>query len=168
MVLNIYIGVQNWRSESANALIKLQSFLYRLLHRIITCNHWLFIAKIKDTPSCKYCKLDYTIEHFFWHCTDVANFWRRLTTWWNRIVDEDWMFFLVLRAQYLHRSITWSSIVCQKVYPWHKVNIRATYIFCYIFGHIKATSQRSKGTSGSSIGHNQRVDAWNGCTIICK
>ena len=53
---------------------KLQSFQYRLLHRIISCNHWLFIAKIKDTPSCKYCKLDDTIEHFFWHCTDVANF----------------------------------------------------------------------------------------------
>ena len=39
---------------------KLQSFQYRLLHRIITCNHWLFIVKVTDTPSCKYCKLDET------------------------------------------------------------------------------------------------------------
>ena len=30
----------------------------------------------------------------------------------------------------------------------------------FYFGHIKATSQCSKETSGSSIGHNQRVDAW--------
>ena len=44
---------------------------------------------MKESPSCKYCNLDTTIEHFCWHCTYAANVWRRLTAWWNRIVDED-------------------------------------------------------------------------------
>ena len=48
---------------------KLQSFQYRLLHRTITCNHWLFKVKIKDSPLCDWCKEDDTIEHFFYIVT---------------------------------------------------------------------------------------------------
>ena len=63
---------------------KLQTFQYRILHRIITCNHWLYNAKIKDTPECSNCKNDDTIEHFFLLCPYIAPFWKRFKKWWNR------------------------------------------------------------------------------------
>ena len=63
---------------------RLQSLQYRLLHRIITCNHWLFNAKIKASPNCETCKCDDTLEHFFVQCDDVREFWTSLNRWWNR------------------------------------------------------------------------------------
>ena len=63
---------------------RLQSLQYRLLHRIITCNHWLFNAKIKASPNCETCKGDDTLEHFFVQCDDVREFWTSLNRWWNR------------------------------------------------------------------------------------
>ena len=33
--------------------VKLQSFQYKVLNRIISCNHWLHNIKIKDSPICK-------------------------------------------------------------------------------------------------------------------
>ena len=67
---------------------KLQTLQYRILHRIITCNHWLYNAKIKDTPECNNCKNDDTIEHFFLHCPYIAPFWKRFQQWWNRIAEN--------------------------------------------------------------------------------
>ena len=67
---------------------KLQSFQYRLLHRVITCNHWLFKAKIKDSPNCEKCNIDDSIEHFFLKCTDVQPFWTSLNKWWNRVTKN--------------------------------------------------------------------------------
>ncbi len=34
---------------------KLQSCQFRLLHRIISCNKWLNIIKIKSLDQCSYC-----------------------------------------------------------------------------------------------------------------
>jgi hypothetical protein len=64
---------------------KLQTFQYRLLHRVITCNHWLFNAQIKSSPNCDACQADDTIEHFFLHCENVKLFWKRFHTWWNKV-----------------------------------------------------------------------------------
>ena len=61
----------------------LQSFQYRLFHRVITCNHWLFNATLKDSPDCEACGLDDTLQHFFIECDLVQNFWNNLTTWWS-------------------------------------------------------------------------------------
>ena len=63
---------------------KLQSFQYRVLHRTITCNHWLFITKIKQDPNCDICQLDDTLSHFFVQCNQVKYFWTALNRWWNR------------------------------------------------------------------------------------
>ena len=60
----------------------IQSFQYRLLHRVITCNHWLFNASLKESPDCEVCGLDDTLQHFFIECNLVQNFWNNLTTWW--------------------------------------------------------------------------------------
>ena len=66
--------------------VKLQSFQYRVLNRIITCNHWLYNVKIKDSPLCK-CGSDDTMEHFFITCPDCSNFWNSLIRWCENTIE---------------------------------------------------------------------------------
>jgi hypothetical protein len=65
----------------------LQSFQYRILHRILPCNEWLIKRKIVDTNVCtyRYCdgqEID-TIIHYLVTCKPVHNFWQSFTAWWN-------------------------------------------------------------------------------------
>ena len=55
--------------------IRLQYFQYRILQRIITCNHWLYNAKIKDSPNC-HCGQDDTLEHCLYECEYNYDFWQ--------------------------------------------------------------------------------------------
>ena len=64
---------------------RLQSFQFRLLHRIITCNHWLFNAGIKGSPNCETCNIDDTLIHFFIDCVHVENFWSNFRIWWSDV-----------------------------------------------------------------------------------
>ncbi len=53
---------------------KIQTFQYRILHRIIPCNTWLHNIKIKDNDSCDYCSGVDDILHFFKKCPKVNDF----------------------------------------------------------------------------------------------
>ena len=64
---------------------RLQSFQFRLLHRIITCNHWLFNVGIKNSPNCETCNVDDTLIHFFIDCVHVQTFWANFRIWWANI-----------------------------------------------------------------------------------
>ena len=67
---------------------KLQSFQFRLLHRTIACNHWLFNIRIKDNPNCDTCQVDDTLSHFFIGCRKVEPFWRSFKQWWQRFCSK--------------------------------------------------------------------------------
>ena len=87
----------NWKSIYNNAFktcrsTKLQSFQYKVLNRIIACNHWLFNIKIKDSPNCDTCKIDYTLHHFFIECVKVKPFWNSFNQWWHRISNMQQIF----------------------------------------------------------------------------
>ena len=64
---------------------KLQSFQYKIIHRIINCNKKLFDMRIKNSPLCTYCDQTDDIGHFFFLCKDVYEFWREIYTWWNTL-----------------------------------------------------------------------------------
>ena len=54
----------------------LRSFQYKLLHRIIPTNQFLFKIHLKDTKYCSFCKAEEeTIEHLFYDCSLSFNFW---------------------------------------------------------------------------------------------
>ena len=93
---NYDISDEEWKVIFLNPFIscrstKLQSFQYRLLHRVITCNHWLFKACIKPSPLCDHCQADDTIEHFFLKCENVKLFWQRFKLWWDRIAKGNYI-----------------------------------------------------------------------------
>jgi hypothetical protein len=62
---------------------KLQTFQYRLLHRIIQCNKWLFQLRIVNSGKCNYCEQEDTLLHFFMDCNKVDRFWHAFFPWWN-------------------------------------------------------------------------------------
>ena len=55
---------------------QLQSFQYKIIHRIIACNKKLFDMKIKDSPTCNFCNQIDDIDHFFFNCPMVQTLWR--------------------------------------------------------------------------------------------
>ena len=62
---------------------KIQTFQYRLIHRIIPCNKWLHNIKIKNSPECNYCNNTDNLPHFFLQCPEVKVFWNYWLKWWE-------------------------------------------------------------------------------------
>ena len=68
---------------------KLQTLQYRIIHRIIPCNEWLFNIKIKDNKTCNFCNEIDDIAHFFIYCKLVKLFWKTWSKWWNSLSKTD-------------------------------------------------------------------------------
>ena len=66
---------------------RIQSLQYRLIHRIIPCNKWLFNIKIKDSSTCNFCDKEDNLIHYFIQCKNVKTFWSCFYNWWNRISE---------------------------------------------------------------------------------
>ena len=76
------IGIMNDTRET-----KLQSFQYKIFHRIIACNKYLSDIRVKDNSECMYCdNQPDTIIHFFVSCPKVALFWKTVFRWLNTVL----------------------------------------------------------------------------------
>jgi hypothetical protein len=65
---------------------KLRWFQYRLLHRILATNSFLFKIKRADSALCTFCSLqDETLIHIFCECIETKRFWHQLNL---RIINE--------------------------------------------------------------------------------
>ena len=68
--------------------IYLQSFQYKIVNRIIACRHWLFNQKVIESPDCRNCNEDDTLQHFFIYCNTSEQFWNSFITWWNNLAPD--------------------------------------------------------------------------------
>ena len=59
----------------------LQSFQYKILHRILNTNYNLYKWKIIEKPFCNYCNNVDTIEHHLYLCGYSKQFWEKLENW---------------------------------------------------------------------------------------
>ena len=69
---------------------RLQSFQYRVIHRTLPCNDWLFVRKIVPSNTCSYKYCEYkgeidTLKHYLVTCSPVQAFWQSYVTWWNSL-----------------------------------------------------------------------------------
>ncbi len=64
---------------------KIQSFQFRIIHRIIRCNQWIQILMIKNGEQCNYCSETDDMRHLFRYCPKVHTFWELWANWWNSI-----------------------------------------------------------------------------------
>ena len=65
----------------------LQTFQYKILNRIINCNHKLHIWSIRDNNKCEYCEHIDTLEHHFFWCKRTQEFWDQIRTWASDNLD---------------------------------------------------------------------------------
>ena len=66
---------------------KLQSFQYKIVHRIFPCNSWVSRWKPDVTEICNFCNGIDNLQHYFWECEIVKPFWNSCTVWWNRNIS---------------------------------------------------------------------------------
>ena len=64
---------------------KIQMFQYKILHKTIPCNKWLYDIKIKNSDTCNYCGDTDDIPHFFIECPKVLDFWSHWSNWWENL-----------------------------------------------------------------------------------
>lgn len=88
------VGQDEWREIylrpfSSTRETKLQSFQYRLNHRLITCNRLLFKYRIKDSDLCSLCDQRDTLEHFFFQCPVTRKFWTMVFQWVKAAINID-------------------------------------------------------------------------------
>lgn len=108
---NIFENVNlNWNiiyklpAKSCNNT-KLHWFQYRILHRIIATNDLLFKLNIKQDDLCSFCGLlPEKIEHLFWHCNVVVEFWESVERW----IFENIQFSLNINKQIAIFGITFN------------------------------------------------------------
>ena len=63
---------------------RLRWFQYKIIHRILPTQRFLFLRKIVTTPLCCLCNVEEeTFEHLFWECERIQFFWEELTTWFH-------------------------------------------------------------------------------------
>jgi hypothetical protein len=71
----------NWKAIFSHCFkltrdVQLRWFQYRLLHRLLPTQKYLYTVKIADSPICNFCETDnQTIEHMLYDCTVVSDFW---------------------------------------------------------------------------------------------
>ncbi len=83
---NIYVNVSfDWNFCFAKIMLindtKLQSFQFKIVHRIFACNRYIAKGNINISENCENCNVIDTIEHYFCHCNLVKNFWVQLNEW---------------------------------------------------------------------------------------
>ena len=66
---------------------KLQALQFKIYHRIIPCNYYLFKRKGVDSPECNFCGREDNIRHFFLHCPNVFFFWNTLKKWLKNVLE---------------------------------------------------------------------------------
>ena len=67
---------------------KLQSFQYKILHRIFPCNKYVSKWDKNVNEKCNQCESVDTIEHYFLQCSTVSNFWKRVQNWWESNFEQ--------------------------------------------------------------------------------
>ena len=115
---------------------KYQSFQYKILHRVVECNHWLCQIKEKDSAKCNYCNENDTIEHFFITCPCTIIFWQSFADWFSRITQADYglEFDSIIfgdQSEYIYKQILNYCTIIAKYFIYqnklkgetHKINI---------------------------------------------
>ena len=78
---------------------KMHWFQYRILHRILATNDLLMKYKIRDDNICSFCKREpEKLEHLFWYCEVVQDFWNKIEFLIN--MKSDYIFIMHKHAAF--------------------------------------------------------------------
>lgn len=85
-------SVEEWNESCGSSFratreTKIQSFHYKVLHKILPCGSYLRRIRIKESEWCQFCDETDSITHFLFMCEKVRPFWNKLCEWFRREVD---------------------------------------------------------------------------------
>lgn len=66
---------------------KIQSFAFKLAHRLIPCGNFSQKMKIRESDECLECGQKDTIIHFLYGCRQVQSFWEKSIKWFDDYTD---------------------------------------------------------------------------------
>ncbi len=78
----------------------IQTFQYKITHRILACNDCLNNIKIKISNTCSFCNDKDTISHFPIDCNSNKWFGKSWAKWWEAMTS-----FNIREESYIHESI---------------------------------------------------------------
>ena len=69
-------------APSCTKSTKLIEFQFKLLHRCIPTNKFLFKIERKENENCTFChSASESLIHLLWSCHVTSSFWKRVTDW---------------------------------------------------------------------------------------
>lgn len=127
---------------------KLQAFQYRVIHRTIPCNRYLYNIKIKQDDHCPYCEPQATdtLQHFLFSCPKVSRFWNSVCRWlatqanFHITLTEQEFLFGVTKDVHQSRAINFLAITAkyfiyrQKLF--HNSNLDLTHFLRELKGKL--------------------------------
>lgn len=86
MSLDAFNSLEHWRGWSLlpyhiSHEVQLQSFVYKILYRVIPCRVYLHRLKVVNSEDCTICAGRDDMIHFFFDCPPVKDFWDSVATW---------------------------------------------------------------------------------------
>ena len=74
---------------------RLRAFQYKIIHRTLPLNKWLYKCNLQNTPNCTFCLIHLeTIEHLMWECNISRNIWLELWDWLKNTIPYEMMNFM--------------------------------------------------------------------------
>lgn len=85
-------GPEEWNESGCSVYkatreTKLQSFHYKVLHRILPCGSFLNRIRIRESDWCEFCDETDSITHYLFACAKVKPFWSRICEWFRNEAD---------------------------------------------------------------------------------
>jgi len=79
---NIFVLPYKSTSETS-----LQSMQYQIINRYFPCKSFIGLWNTEIDTKCTLCNDEETLEHYFYHCDIVKQFWSKFFDWWHRASD---------------------------------------------------------------------------------
>jgi len=120
---------------------KLQTFQYKILHRIFPCRYWLHICKVVNNDKCLICTETDSISHYFIDCVPNQTFWQCLTRWVSRALDINLLLkkqdilFGIPKSRATNISITHKHVInyCLLLAKWYIYINKESHLQLYGF-----------------------------------
>ena len=69
--------------------VKIIEIQFKIIHRILACNEYLFETKIRPNPDCNSCPAKDSLDHFLFFCPQTLAFWTKVNNLYNQIQNEN-------------------------------------------------------------------------------
>lgn len=123
---------------------KLQSFAFKIAHRLIPCAHFLKKIRIRESEECQECKEVDTITHYLFDCMEVQQFWQRVVKWFDDFthislenISKAHFMFGIPKSSRNCKTVNWILLVTKFFIQRQKLFNNGKLHLIHFLAHIK-------------------------------